>query len=41
MKYIIKAKSVSTSVGIFAEGNVIDIPEAEVAKIHKNEARHI
>ena len=35
MKYIIKAKSVSTSVGIFAEGNIVDIPEAEVAKIHK------
>lgn len=35
MKYIIKAKSISTSVGIFAQGNVIEIPEAEVAKIHK------
>ena len=35
MRYIIKAKSVSTSVGIKAEGNIVDIPEAEVAKIHK------
>jgi len=35
MKYIIKAKSVSTSVGIRSEGNVVDIPEAEVTKIHK------
>tara|TARA_R100001480_G_scaffold7714_2_gene15738 strand:- start:1874 stop:2134 length:261 start_codon:yes stop_codon:yes gene_type:complete len=35
MKYIIKAKSVSTSVGIQSEGNIVDIPKAEVAKIHK------
>ena len=35
MKYIIKAKSISTSVGIHSEGNVVDIPEAEVLKIHK------
>tara|TARA_R110002012_G_scaffold51785_8_gene133505 strand:- start:1377 stop:1637 length:261 start_codon:yes stop_codon:yes gene_type:complete len=35
MKYIIRAKSVSTSVGIYSEGNVVDIPETEVAKIHK------
>ena len=35
MKYIIKAKSISTSVGIFAEGNIVDIPKAEVEKIHK------
>jgi len=35
MKYIIKAKSISTSVGIHSEGNIVDIPEAEVLKIHK------
>ena len=35
MKYIIKAKSVGTSTGIHAQGAVVDLPEAEVTKIHK------
>tara|TARA_Y100001978_G_C23687281_1_gene432673 strand:+ start:1669 stop:1998 length:330 start_codon:yes stop_codon:yes gene_type:complete len=35
MKYIIKAKSVGTSTGIHAQGTVVDLPEAEVTKIHK------
>tara|TARA_B100000963_G_scaffold362026_1_gene402262 strand:- start:1074 stop:1331 length:258 start_codon:yes stop_codon:yes gene_type:complete len=34
MKYLVIAKSLSTSKGIVTEGNYVELPEKEVAKIH-------